>query len=104
MSEYQGIYDIVVEKGHFLRKVKEGINFNFVNELLKSSHCENFGRSAKEPELIFKILFLKKLYDLSDEALIEQIKVNMAYKFFLDMLPKEEPIGPACLQNSGRRG
>ena len=30
--------------------------------------CENFGRPAKEPEMMFKLLFLKKLYDLSDEA------------------------------------
>jgi len=97
MSEYKSIYDVVVDKGHFLRKVKEEIDFSFVNELLRSSYCENFGRPAKEPEMIFKILFLKKLYDFSDEVLIEQIKVNMAYKYFLDMLPEEEPIDSSLL-------
>lgn len=81
-SEYQRIYDIIVNKDHILRRIKEEIDFSFVNELLRKSYCEHFGRPAKEPELIFKILFLKKLYDLSDEALVEQIRVNMAYKFF----------------------
>ena len=97
MSEYKSIYDVVVDKGHFLRKVKEEIDFSFVNELLKSSYCENFGRPAKEPEMIFKILFLKKLYDFSDEVLVEQIKVNMAYKYFLDMLPEDEPVDSSLL-------
>lgn len=96
-SEYQRIYDVVISKDHLLRRIKEEIDFSFVNELLKHSYCENFGRPAKEPELIFKILFLKKLYDLSDEALIEQIKVNMAYKYFLDMLPEEAPIDSSLL-------
>jgi transposase len=97
MSEYSNIYDIVVDKGHLLRKIKEEIDFSFVNELLKKSYCEHFGRPAKEPELMFKILFLKKLYDISDEALIEQIRVNMAYKYFLGMQPEEEPVDSSLL-------
>ena len=38
--------------------------------MLRKQYCENFGHPAKEPEMMFKLLFLKKLYDLSDEALI----------------------------------
>jgi transposase len=97
MSEYINIYDIVVAKGHLLRRIREEIDFSFVNPLLKSSYCEHLGRPAKEPEMMFKILFLKKLYDISDEQLIEQIRVNMAYKFFLDMLPEDEPVDSSLL-------
>lgn len=32
--------------------------------MLRKQYCEHFGRPAKEPEMMFKLLFLKKLYDL----------------------------------------
>jgi len=46
---------------------------------------------------MFKILFLKKLYDLSDEVLIESIKVNMAYKYFLELTPEEDTVDSSLL-------
>lgn len=97
ISEYGKLYDIIVSKEHILRKIKEEIDFSFVNPMLKSSYCERFGRPATEPEVMFKILFLKKLYDLSDEALIESIKVNMAYKYFLDMSPEDGTVDSSLL-------
>ena len=39
----------------------------------RKQYCENFGRPAKEPEMMFKLLFLKKLYDLSDAKAKDKI-------------------------------
>jgi len=97
LSEYAKLYDLIVDKEHLLRKIKDNIDFSFVTPMLKESYCEHFGRPAKEPEMMFKQEFLKKLYDLSDEALIENIKVNMAYKYFLGMNPEDEPVDPSLL-------
>lgn len=47
--------------------------------------------------MMFKLMFLKKLYDLSDESLIQNVKVNMAYKFFLDMNPEDETIDSSLM-------
>ena len=82
LSPYQGIYDAIIPANHLLRKIKENIDFSFVNPMLRKQYCENFGRPAKEPEMMFKLLFLKKLYDLSDETLISSAQTDMAYKFF----------------------
>lgn len=65
--------------------------------MLRKQYCENFGRQAKEPEMMFKLLFLKKLYDLSDEALISSAQTDMAYKFFLDLDPEAKMIDPSLL-------
>ena len=92
ISEYAGLYDVVVGKDHILRKITDNIDFSFVNPMLKESYCEFFGRPAKEPEMMFKQEFLKKLYDLSDEALIQNVRVNMAYKYFLGLNPEDEPV------------
>ena len=97
LSPYQGLYDIVVPKDNLLRKIKVNIDFSFVNPLLRKQYCENFGRPAKEPEMMFKLLFLKKLYDLSDERLISSAQTDMAYKYFLDLDPEAEMIDPSLL-------
>jgi IS5 family transposase len=97
MSEYRHLYDAIVTKDNMLRKIKENIDFSFVNPMLKKSYCETFGRPAKEPEMMFKLLFLKKMYDLSDEALIQNAMVNMAYKYFLDLDPEESVVDSRLL-------
>jgi len=97
LSPYQGLYDLVVPEDNFLRKIKENIDFSFVNPMLRKQYCENFGRPAKEPEMMFKLMFLKKVYDLSDERLIGSAQTDMAYKYFLDLDPEAEMIDPSLL-------
>ncbi|MEL7623342.1 MAG: IS1182 family transposase [Clostridiales bacterium] len=97
LSEYAGIYDLVIPPDHFLRKIKENVEFSFVNPMLKEQYCEHFGRPAKEPEMMFKILFLKRLYDLSDEVLVRDLSYNMAYKYFVGLQPEEGTIDPSLL-------
>jgi len=97
LSPYQGLYDLVVPEDNLLRKIKENIDFSFVNPMLRKQYCENFGRPAKEPEMMFKLMFLKKVYDLSDERLIGSAQTDMAYKYFLDLDPEAEMIDPSLL-------
>lgn len=97
LSPYQGLYDIVVPKDNLLRKIKESIDFSFVNPMLRRQYCERFGRPAKEPELMFKLMFLKKVYDLSDERLISCAQTDMAYKYFLDLAPEDKIVESSLL-------
>ena len=97
LSEYERLYDILIPDDNILRKIKENIDFSFVNPMLAKCYCEHFGRPAKEPEMMFKLLFLKKLYDLSDEKLIENARMHMAYKYFLNLNPEDEIIDSSLL-------
>jgi transposase len=97
ISLYRELYDIVIPKDNLLRRIKESLDFSFVNPMLRDQYCAHFGRPAKEPELMFKLLFLKKLYDLSDEMLIQSAAVNMAYKYFLELDPEDELIDSSLL-------
>jgi len=97
LSPYSGIYDLIVPQEHLLRKIKENIDFSFANPMLKKQYCKEFGRPAKEPEMMFKLMFLKKLYDLSDVRLISQAQTDMAYKYFLDLEPEAEMIDPSLM-------
>ena len=97
ISQYRSLYDLLISKDNFLRKIKENIDFSFVNKMLEESYCKYYGRPAKEPEMMFKLLFLKTLYDLSDAELIENANHNMAYKFFLDLDPEDKIVDSSLL-------
>jgi IS5 family transposase len=97
LSLYSGIYDAVVPQEHLLRKIKEKIDFSFVNPMLKKQYCEDFGRPAKEPEMMFKLMFLKKIYDLSDVRVVSQAQTDMAVKYFLDLDPEASMIDPSLM-------
>lgn len=97
LSPYEGLYEAIIPSNHMLRRLKENIDFSFVNPMLREQYCEAFGRPAKEPEMMFKLLFLKKLYDLSDERLISSAQTDMAYKYFLGLSPEDKMIDPSLL-------
>lgn len=96
-SEYESLHDIVVPKDNILRKINETIDFSFVNEMLKDSYCFHFGRPEKEPEMMFKILFLKRMYDLSVQVLIDELSYNIAYKCFIGLAPEDKTIDSSLL-------
>ena len=97
ISEYKKLYDLVVTKDNFLRKVKDEIDFSFVNPLLEKSYCKEFGRPAKGPEMMFKLMFLKRMYDLSDREVIKRANSNMAFKYFLELDPEDELVEASLL-------
>ncbi len=97
LSPYQNLYDKIIPPNHILRRLKENIDFSFINPMLKKQYCEHYGRPAKEPEMMFKLLFLKKIYDLSDERVISSAQTDMAYKYFLGLSPEEKMVDPSLL-------
>ena len=97
LSPYEGLYEKIIPPGHILRRLKENLDFSFVNPMLRKQYCETFGRPAKEPEMMFKLLFLKKLYDLSDERVISSAQTDMAYKYFLGLSPEDQMVDPSLL-------
>lgn len=94
---YSSLYDELIPKSHFFRRLKESIDFTFVNEELKESYCQRFGRPANEPEFMFKLLFLQRLKNFSDREVIEEASYNIAYKFFLDINPEDRLCDPSLL-------
>lgn len=89
MSLHSLLYNKIPEN-HILKTIISVVDFSFINELLKDSYCKNFGRPAKEPELMCKLLFLQHLYNLSDEKVIEEANLNLAFMYFLEINPEDD--------------
>src|SRR5699024_5760589 len=65
LSPYTEIYDLVVPKDNFLRRLNELIDFSFVYDELNDKYCHTNGRNAIDPIRMFKYLLLKTIFDLS---------------------------------------
>lgn len=85
------IYDKVVSKEHLLRKIQQAIDFSFVNRECKDLYCLNNGRPGWSPMLMFKVVFLQFLYDLSDYAIEEELNDRLSFKMFVGLEVEEAP-------------
>ncbi len=97
LSPYMEIYELVVPKDNLLRKIKELVDFGFIQDELMDKYCLDNGRNAVPPVRMFKYLLLKSIYDLSDVDIVERSKYDMSFKYFLDMAPEETVINPSSL-------
>jgi transposase len=88
LSFYSTLYNRI-PGNHILKSINSAVDFSFINELLESSYCKYYGRPAKEPEMMAKLLILQYLYNLSDAQLIEETEVNLAYMWFIGINPDD---------------
>lgn len=89
LSFYSALYEKIPET-HLLKRIEKTVDFGFINELLENSYCKNFGRPAKEPEMMMKLLFLEYIYNLSDVKVIEEASFNLAFLWFLGLNPEDK--------------
>lgn len=85
------VYDKMVSKEHFLRKINETIDFSFINGECSDAYCLINGRPGWSPVLMFKIVFLQFLYDLSDYAIEEELNDRLSFKMFVALEVEEAP-------------
>ncbi|PFP23192.1 IS5/IS1182 family transposase, partial [Bacillus sp. AFS073361] len=96
-SPYMGIYDLVVPEDNLLRRFNNLVDFSFVYDELKDNYSQDNGRNSIDPIRMFKYLFLKTIFDLSDVDIVERSKYDMSFKYFLNMAPEEPVINPSSL-------
>lgn len=96
LSIYSLLYNKIPEN-HILKVLQDNVDFSFINQLLEKSYCKYYGRPAKEPELMVKLLVLQYLYNLSDVRVIEDASLNLAYMYFLGINPDDDLPHPSLL-------
>ena len=85
------IYDRVIPEDHFLKLLDKVVDFSFVNRLCRDAYTPDFGRPAYEPKMMFKILFIQFLYDISDRRVEEEVNFNLVLKWFVGLAVDESP-------------
>lgn len=95
-SLYSILYNRIPQN-HMLKLINQAVDFSFINEMLEKSYCKYYGRPAKEPEMMVRLLVLQYLYNLSDIKVIEETRYNLAYSWFIGINPEEDLPDPSLL-------
>lgn len=97
-SDYSELYDLIIPQDNLLRRIKDIVDFSFIQKELMDKYCHDNGRMAESPVKMFKYLLLKTIYDISDVDVVERSRYDMSFKYFLGMTPENtDLINPSSL-------
>ena len=57
----------LVPADHLLRKIEAAIDLEFIGERVRHLYCENNGRPALDPVVLFKLLLIGYLFGIRSE-------------------------------------
>lgn len=85
--------DELVPQDHILRKIDELIDFSFVYDYVEDLYSKDKGRPSEDPVVLIKLCFLQYFYGIkSMRATVKQIQTDLAFKWFLGIGLREEPM------------
>lgn len=92
-----------VPKDHFLRKVDENMDFSFIHELAKPYYSHT-GQPGIDPVVLLKMMLIGYFHDITSERkLAQELRVNMAFMYFLGYDIDEETPNHSVLSKARRR-
>ena len=83
------IFEKLIPKDHILVKIDSIIDFSFIYDLVIDRYSD-IGRKSLDPVMMFKILLIEYLYDLSDTKTEERIQTDVAFRWFLGLKLDDE--------------
>src|ERR1035437_5637314 len=96
--------EALVPSTHLLRKVDGAVDFGFIRDRVKHLYCEDNGRPALDPVVLFKLLLLGYLYGVrSERQLMREVEVNVAYRWFLGLKLRDKVPDASTLSQNRRR-
>jgi transposase len=90
---------------HLLRKIEAAIDLEFIRDRVRHLYCEDNGRAALDPVVLFKLLFIGYLFGIrSERQLMREVQCNAAYRWYLRLkLTDKVPDASTLSQNRRRR-
>ncbi len=86
-----GTIEDFVPEDHLVRKLEEAMDWCFIYPLVKPLYSL-YGRPSIDPVILFKMIFINYTFNIhSMRKTCEEIKVNLAYRWFLG-ISLDEPV------------
>jgi len=79
------LYDRIVPVDHLLRQINQVVDFSFAGQIFKDRYNPDIGRPAEDPEFMLRFCVLQYIYGDSDRQVVENARLNLAYKYFLGL-------------------
>lgn len=95
----------LVPSDHLLRKIEGAVDLEFIRDRVRHLYCEDNGRPALDPVVLFKLLFIGYLFCIrSERQLMREVQCNAAYRWYLRLkLMDKVPDASTLSQNRRRR-
>jgi len=84
------LYDRIVPPDHLLCKINQVVDLSFVRQILEDRYHPDIGRPAEDPEFMLRLCLLQYIYGDSDRQVVENARLNLAYKYFLGLAVDSE--------------
>jgi transposase len=80
---YQFSLERLVPDDHLLRRIAEAVDFSFIRPLCRPFYSHT-GQPSVDPVVLFKLLLVGYLYGITSERrLAQEVRLNLAYRWFL---------------------
>ena len=89
-SFYDAVYEANIPDNHILKHLEKVIKWSRFKQYLKK-HYHDRGRDAYNPLMMFKLLVLQFLFNLSDRQLEEQVRDRISFRWFIGLDPMDAP-------------
>src|SRR5258708_2103212 len=74
----------LVPANHYYRQVEAKLDLSFVRELVQGSYAPRMGRPSVDPVVFFKLQLIMFFEGIrSERQLMEQVKVNLAHRWYI---------------------
>lgn len=82
--------DSLVPKDHFLKRLDRLVSFDFVRDITRDYYSHT-GKPSIDPVVLVKMLLIGYIFDIrSERKLIEEISLNLAYRWYIEYDLDEE--------------
>ena len=83
--------DDFVPQNHLLRKIDSVLDFTKIYDFVSDLYCSNNGRPSIDPVVLFKMVLIQHIYGITSlRKTAEEVKMNVAYRWFLGYLMNEQ--------------
>ena len=74
--------DSLVPEDYFLKKLQKLVSFDFIRDITRSYYFHT-GKPSIDPVVLVKMLLVGYLFDIrSERKLVEEISLNLAYRWY----------------------
>lgn len=74
----------LIPKDHFLKRLESLVSFDFVRDITKGYYSHIGKPSSNDPVVLVKMLLVGYIFDIrSERKLIEEITLNLAYRWYI---------------------
>lgn len=80
----EAVYQDLIPHDHLLYKIKENIDFSFINDECRELYCQDNGHPVvHQPVMLFRAAIVQSLYDLSDRETEDNVNYHIIHRWFV---------------------